>query len=181
MTLLRIALAAGLVSLVQTTPGRAVVSNVAANGFTVTLEAAVAAPRDRVYRALVGNVGAWWSSDHTFSGDSKNLSIEARPGGCFCERLPDGGGVEHLRVVFVKPGEMLRLTGALGPLQPSALAGSMTWTLMPAGSGTNVTLSYAVGGFRDGGFADIAPAVDGVLSEQLQRLKRFVETGKPTA
>jgi hypothetical protein len=30
-----------------------------------------------------------------------------------------------------------------------------------------------------GGLAAIAPAVDAVLAEQLQRLKRFVETGRP--
>ena len=49
--------------------------------------------------------------------DAKNLSIDARPGGCFCEKLPNGGGVEHARVVYVAPREVLRLSGALGPLQ----------------------------------------------------------------
>jgi uncharacterized protein YndB with AHSA1/START domain len=151
------------------------VTTVSPNGFVVTLDATVAANRDRVYRALVGDVGAWWSSDHTFSGDSRNLSMDARPGGCFCERLPGGGGVEHLRVVFARPGELLRLSGALGPLQPSALTGTMTWTLTASNDSTRVTLTYAVGGFREGGFADIAPAVDAVLSDQLTRLKAFVE------
>ncbi len=42
-------------------------------------------------------------------------------------------------------------------------------------------LTYSVGGFIDGGFDKMAPAVDGVLGEQLERLKRFVETGKPAA
>jgi uncharacterized protein YndB with AHSA1/START domain len=154
----------------------AAVTTVSPSGFVVTLDATVAANRDRVYRALVGDVGAWWNSDHTFSGDSRNLSIDARPGGCFCERLPGGGGVEHLRVVFVRPGEMLRLSGALGPLQPSALTGTMTWTLMMSNDSTRVTLTYTVGGFREGGFADIAPAVDAVLSDQLNRLKAFCET-----
>lgn len=157
----------------------AIVATLTANGFGISLETSIDAPRDRVYRALVQDVGAWWSSDHTYSGNAKNLSIDARPGGCFCERLP-AGGVEHLRVIYVKSGEMIRFSGALGPLQGSALAGSMTWTLMPAEGRTKVMLSYAVGGFRDGGFADIAPAVDAVLSGQLQRLKHFVETGKPT-
>jgi uncharacterized protein YndB with AHSA1/START domain len=151
------------------------VTTVSPNGFVVTLDATVAANRDRVYRALVGDVGAWWSSEHTFSGDSRNLSMDARPGGCLCERLPGGGGVEHLRVVFARPGELLRLSGALGPLQPSAVTGTMTWTLTASNDSTRVTLTYAVGGFREGGFADIAPAVDAVLSDQLNRLKAFVE------
>jgi len=135
MKLPRAAIAAGVLLLIQTSPVVGSVSNVSANGFLVTLDVTVAAPRDRVYRALVGDVGAWWSSDHTFSGDSRNLSIDARPGGCFCERLPGGGGGEHQRVVFVRPGEMLRLSGALGPLQSSAVTGTMTWTLMPSNDG----------------------------------------------
>lgn len=169
----------------QIVPAHAAVTRVTNEGFVVTLSASLAAPPAGVYRALTASVGSWWNAEHTYSGDSKNLSIDARPGGCFCERLPNGGGVEHLRVIYAKPGEMLRLSGALGPLQASGLAGTMTWTLMPSeagtGGGTTITLTYVVGGFREGGLTAIAPAVDGVLSEQLQRLKRFVETGKPTA
>jgi hypothetical protein len=43
-----------------------------------------------------------------------------------------------------------------------------------------VRLSYSVGGFIEGGFDKMAPAVEGVLGEQLRRLELFVETGKPT-
>jgi uncharacterized protein YndB with AHSA1/START domain len=163
----------------QASSVRAVVTQLTPAGFLVRLDTRIAGSPDRVYRALVGQVGEWWNAEHTYSGDSRNLSIDARPGGCFCERLPNGGGVEHLRVIDVKPGEMLRMSGALGPLQASAVAGTMTWTLAAAGPATTVNLSYAVGGFRDGGFPAVAPAVDGVLLEQLQRLKRFVETGNP--
>jgi uncharacterized protein YndB with AHSA1/START domain len=163
----------------QASSVRAVVTQPTSAGFLVTLDTRIAGSPDRVYRALVGQVAEWWNAEHTYSGDSRNLSIDARPGGCFCERLPNGGGVEHLLVTYVKPGEMLRMSGALGPLQASATAGTMTWTLAAAGPATTVNLSYAVGGFRDDGFPAVAPAVDGVLLEQLQRLKRFVETGKP--
>jgi uncharacterized protein YndB with AHSA1/START domain len=146
----------------------------------VKLDVQVNAPPSAVYRALITRVGSWWSSEHSWSGDARNLSIDARPGGCFCERLPGGGGVEHMRVVFVQPDKMIRMSGALGPLQTSGLAGSMTWSLAPADGGTKLTLVYNVGGYMDGGFEGIAPAVDGVLSEQVDRLKTFVETGKPT-
>ena len=47
------------------------------------------------------------------------------PGGCFCERLPNGGGIEHMRVAFVDPGKRLVLTGSLGPLLYQATAGVM--------------------------------------------------------
>ena len=99
---------------------------VTSNGFLVKLEENVNAPAVKVYDALVAQVGAWWNPEHTYSHDSKNLSIDPRPGGCFCEKLPDRGGVEHLRVVYVAPPKLLRLSGGLGPLQGSGVVGSMT-------------------------------------------------------
>ena len=36
-------------------------------------------------------------------------------------------------------------------------------------------------GLARGGFDTIAPAVESVLNEQLNRLKLFAETGKPTS
>jgi uncharacterized protein YndB with AHSA1/START domain len=149
------------------------------NGFLVKLEANINAPAARVYDALVGQVGSWWNPDHTYSHDAKNLSIDARAGGCFCEKLPNGGGVEHLRVVYIAAPQLVRFAGTLGPLQASGLAGSMTWKLTGA-ENTRVQLSYSVGGFIDGGFEKIAPAVESMLSDQLNRLKLFVETANPT-
>jgi len=84
-----------------------------------------------------------------------------------------------MRVVYASPGTLLRLAGAIGPLQEAGLAGTMTWSLSRAGVGTAVDLTYTVGGFRVGGFRDIPTAVDAVLHGQLARLKAFIETGRP--
>ena len=149
-------------------------------GFLVKFEVNVNAPAAKVYDALVSQVGSWWNPEHTYSGDAKNLSIDARPGGCFCEKLPNGGAIEHLRVIYVAPPAVLRLSGALGPLQASGVAGSMTVKLTGDGDNTRVQFTYSVGGFIDGGFEKVAPAVESVLREQFDRLKLFVETGKPT-
>ena len=165
--------------LAATSAAPAAVVEVGAWGFAVRHEAIVDAAPDKVYRSLTSDVGSWWHPEHTYSKNPKNLSIDARPGGCFCEKLPNGGGAEHLRVVFVSPGKRLRMAGALGPLQQSGLAGSMTWTLTPQGSSTKVELTYDLGGHISGGFDKIAPAVDSVLGEQIGRLERFVETGTP--
>jgi hypothetical protein len=129
----------------------------------------------------------WWGISpiggirHTFSGDAGNLSIDARPGGCFCEALPNGGGVRHLEVVYVASGKTLRMSGGLGPLQAAGVAGSMTWSCEGAGDSTKVEMVYSVGGyFREGeGTAQLAPLVDRVLRGQLMRLKSYVETGRP--
>ncbi len=150
-----------------------------AAGFLVRNTAVIAAPPAQVYAALTDKVAGWWDPVHTFSHDPRTLSVDAKPGGCFCERLPDGGGVEHGTVVYASPGKLLRVTGAIGPLQEAALAGTMTWTLSPAAGGTSVELTYTVGGFRAGGFRDMPTVIDGVLRGQLARLKAFVETGRP--
>lgn len=145
-----------------------------ASGFAVRHEATLAAPPEAAYRAFL-DVARWWNPDHTFSGSAANLSIDPRPGGCFCEKLADGGGVEHLRVVYVAPGRMLRLSGGLGPLQGSGLAGSMTWQFAEAPGGTRLVMTYNVGGYMQGGFDKLAPAVDRVLGEQVQRLNAAVD------
>jgi uncharacterized protein YndB with AHSA1/START domain len=160
-------------------PLRGEVIESTAAGFLVRNNAEIHAAPAAVYTALTDKVGGWWDPVHTFSHDSRNLSLDAKPGGCFCERFPDGGGVEHMRVIFASPGKLLRLSGAIGPLQEAALAGTMTWNLSQAGNATTVDMSYSVGGFRAGGFRDIPTVVDGVLRGQLARLKAFVETGRP--
>ena len=159
---------------VQSTP------QVTPNGFLVQLDVSVNAPPAKVYEALVGQIGSWWNPEHTYSHDAKNLSIDARPGGCFCEKLPNGGGIELARVTYIAPPQVVRFSGALGPLQASGVAGSMTWKLTGDAGNTRLELSYSVGGFIHGGFGKIAPAVEAVLHDQVDRLKLFVETGKPT-
>ena len=153
------------------------VKSVAANGFEVATTATIAAPPERVYAAL-GEIGRWWSSDHTFSRDAANLRMELRAGGCFCEQLKDGGSVHHLQVIYAAPG--IRLRGALGPLQMEGVDGTLSWALKPAEGGTSVTQSYVVGGYIRAGMEQSAPRVDRVLDEQLQRLKGYVEGKPPT-
>lgn len=156
------------------------VIDAAPNGFTVRYQVSVDAERAVVYGAAVDNIGQWWSSDHTFSGDAANLSLAATVPGCFCETIGQGAGLVHMTVTFVNPGVMLRLTGGLGPLGLRGVAGNMTWEFDEVETGTVVTLQYAVGGYMDGGLDAVASAVDSVLVEAMTRLKSFVETGSPT-
>ncbi len=164
--------------LVVAGPAAAEVKSVTPNGFEVTSTATIAAPADRVYAAL-GEVGHWWSPSHTFSRDAGNLSMELHAGGCFCERLKNGGSVQHLQVVYAAPGEGLRLRGALGPLQAEGVDGTLSWTLKPGEGGTTVTSSYVLGDYIRSGMEQWAPQVDRVLDEQLQRLKSYIESKSP--
>lgn len=144
------------------------------SGFEVLETASVAAAPKDVYSRLI-DIAAWWNKDHTFSGDASNLTLDPQPGGCFCERLKNGGGVQHMVVAYIAPGQTLTLVGALGPLQALGAAGSMTISLTPAGAGTDIALRYRVGGYASEGMKKWSGPVDGVLSEQLARLKRLIE------
>ncbi len=149
------------------------------NGFTIRINTKVDAERMAVYKAAVDNVGSWWHSDHTISGFAKNLYIDARVPGCFCEKLGQGAGIVHMTVTYLSPGIVLRLTGGLGPLGLMGVDGNMTWEFDDTTDGTVVTLNYAVGGYYADGLDAIAPAVNNVLEEAMQRLRAFAETGDP--
>lgn len=155
------------------------VLDAAPNGFSLANEVVIEAGRDRVWQAAIAEVGDWWSSAHTISGDARNMSINAVPQGCFCEALGDQGGVVHMTVTFVNSKVLLRLTGGLGPLGLMGIEGNMVWEFFDDGAGTRVTFSYAVGGYRDGGLDTVAGPVDSVIADALHRLKAYVETGSP--
>lgn len=164
-------------ALLLATPVAAEVVDSQPNGFEVRQSVTVKAPAAKVFADLV-NVGAWWSSAHSWSGDARNISIEAWPGGCWCEIWP-GGAVRHMTVIGAEPGKALRFEGALGPLSLAGLSGHMSWTLAEKDGATTVTWTYDVGGYAKGGLDRWPAAVDGVLTEQIGRFMRFEETGKP--
>lgn len=139
-------------------------------GFTAVHRLQSTAPPAEAYRVMTTQIEGWWNPDHSWSGEAANLHIRAEPGGCFCENLPDGGFVEHLRIVYLAPGREIRFDGALGPLGSMAVNGRMIWSVEAADSGSVVTFTYHVFGHPEGGLGEIAPAVDGVIGEQLQRL-----------
>jgi hypothetical protein len=148
----------------------------AAHGFTLKMTLEIAATPDTVYRRLI-HVGDWWDSSHTFSGDSHNLSIEEKPSGCFCEKLPNQGFVRHMQVVFLIPGKTLVLNGGLGPLMMLGTTGAMTIQLSGTAGGTKLDVGYAVAGYAKDGMNNWAAKVDAVLAQQFTRLKSYTERG----
>lgn len=171
-------LLAGLFALGLAAPASAEVVAKGDAGFTIHLEADIPQPPATVWPVLIAPA-KWWSAEHTYSHDAANLYLDAQASGCFCELLPkpkdapEGqrrGSVEHLRVVYVQPGAALRMTGALGPLQGEALAGTMTIKLAGTKEGTHVELDYIVGGYARFRLDEVAPVVDKVLGEQVARL-----------
>lgn len=157
-----------IAGLLMATPAAAEVVSSTSNGFEVRETASVPVSPADAYAGF-GRIASWWSGAHSFSGNPANLTLSLEPGGCFCEKMPKGGGVTHMHVTYVEPAKRVLLTGSLGPLLFLATTGVMDVQFQPSGDGTNVVVDYRVAGFFNGGADRIAPAVDGVLGEQVKR------------
>lgn len=179
--MLRIAIAAtAALSLAgAATPAIADVVKAEAAGFVVERTVTIDASPDTVWETLRAPQ-RWWSKEHTWSGDSANLYIDSQATGCFCEKLPGRGSVQHARLIFVDKGKLLRMEGAFGPLQGEAIVATLTFELSPEGDkATKVKMTYIAGGYSPTGFDKLAPAVDSVLSAQLDGLKAAAEGPPP--
>lgn len=154
-------------------PALAEVTKSEAGGFVSTHKLMIAAPPDKVWDTIA-KPSTWWSKDHTYSGDSANISWDTRPGGCWCEKV-EGGAVEHGRTIYAVRGKTLRISGAFGPLQSGAVSATMTFSLKPEGKGTALIVTYVAGGYHPSGLQNFATAVDGVLAAQMPGLKAAAE------
>ena len=163
-----------LALLVIVAPGaaRAEVVSAGPNGFEVRQAVQVVIPKPATFDAFT-RIAEWWNAEHTYSGNSSNLTLSLSPGGCFCETLPNGGGIEHLHVAYVVPGERLVMTGALGPLLYQAATGVMDIKVERIAGGSRVTLDYKVAGFANNNAEKLAPLVDQVLGDQMARFRKY--------
>lgn len=155
------------------------VKDSSANGFTIATTFVAKGSPDEVYRKIV-SVGESWSSEHSYSGDARNLTLDAKAGGCWCEKLPKvNGSVAHMQVATAWPGRLLLLTGGMGPLEQMGASGAMTFKLASAQEGTKVEFTYASSGYYPQGMNALAPTVDKVLMEAITRLRSYIQTGNP--
>lgn len=167
-----------LASLLWTVPLQAEVTNTADNGFTVRHQTEVSAPVEDVWKAIIAP-SRYWNPDHSWTGNADNFYLVAQAGGCFCELIrttgednikSSDGSVQHMRVIYAHNNKTLRMTGGLGPLQGEAVVGTLTMQMQSQEGKTAVRFTYKVGGYMEFPVAEIAPAVDGVIGEQLTRL-----------
>lgn len=140
------------------------VKSSAADSFMIEHRYTLSGTPQQAWQALV-HPERWWPSEHTWSGAATNLSLAPEAGGCFCERWPDGS-VEHGRVVMSRPGQLLRIRGALGPMQEMAVTGILTISLAAKGAGTEATVTYRVSGDSSHALDKLAPVVNDVLNLQ---------------
>ncbi len=158
--------------LAVSTPAEAEVVSASPNGFELRQSVSLVVKPQIAFSAFA-NLPAWWNPKHSYSGKAQNLSLVLIPGGCFCERFPEGGGIEHMRVTFVDPGKRILMTGALGPLLYEATSGVMDVQIKSMAGGSQLTLDYRASGFFNGGADKLAPVVDKVLADQMKRYRAY--------
>lgn len=145
-------------------------------------------------------VSKWWEGEHSFSGNAANLYFDFDKERCFCEKMPNGGFVEHLQVIHVSDQKKVVFSGGLGPLQEHAVSGKLIWrftehekavqdnaehgnakqgnTEQESAKQSNqvkVSVEYRVFGHVVGGMEQWPKAVDFVLGVQVKRLKGLLE------
>lgn len=111
----------------------------------------------------------WWNPDHSYSGKAQNLSLDPQAGGLWREDW-DGGSVTHGTVVQVIEGKLLRLEAPFGPLQ--GVGAYVIWTIQieAADSGSLVTFTEVAIAPPGSALQKLAPAVDQVKAEAMERL-----------
>lgn len=152
-------------------PAHADVVGTDATGFTVAHSVTLAGvSKQAAYQRLL-SLPRWWDPAHTYSGKGESLTFKARPGGCWCEKLEDGGFVEHARVILARPGAQLRLAANLGPVQ-GAGAGVLTFDIADSPQGAVVKATYLVHGFGPQ-LQPLAAPVDFVLGQAMARYRDY--------
>lgn len=125
-------------------------------------------PPDLLWDRLI-EVSTWWHPDHTYSGESSNLSLDPKAGGAWREDWA-GGSVIHGSVLYASPPHMLRLEAPFGPLQGMAVNVVWSISIQPSETGSLVMFDEIATGASASGLEQLAPAVDGVKQEALERL-----------
>ena len=158
-------------ALISTSVAQAEIVQATPDHFTLKLEAETELTPDETWERLI-HPDRWWLSDHTYSADSANLSLDPEAGGLWREDWA-GGSVWHGTVLQAQPGKTLVLSAPFGPLQ--GLGVTSVWTISLAESDTGGTLirfDHVTNGTAASQLDQLAPAVDFVKSEALKSLAR---------
>ena len=154
--------------------GAAEVVTSAPDHFALKLEAQSELSVGETWARLI-EPSEWWQSDHTYSGDASNLSLDPQAGGLWREEW-EGGSVWHGTVLQAQPESSLVLSAPFGPLQGLAVTSIWTISLAPTETGgTKITFDHVTNGTMASGLDALAPAVDFVKQQAIESLARSDE------
>ena len=166
--------ALAVVLLVMAASGQSEILEQDSAGFISAHELTIGASPDQVFKAL-DEVSEWWDPAHTYGGDASQLEL-GELGLCECLDRNCESVVCHMQFAARIQDRTVVLTGGLGPLLRLGATGTMSFDLEPVENGARLTYRYVVNGRGSGALAE---PVDRVQLGQLERLKRYVETGSP--
>lgn len=150
-------------------PTSAEVIDYSSDGFALRWEAPVMQSKEDLWEKLV-TPSRWWSSEHTYSGDANNLTLDLKPGGCWCETW-EGGQVEHGRVLAVHPGRQIVIAAPFGPLQSMAVTAVMTISIGESDEGETVLVKdFIATGASFQNLDELAAVVHMVQNEAFKKL-----------
>ena len=114
----------------------------------IELDVLVSAPPNRVWRALVHEVDAWWPADFRVYGAESRMELEPHAGGRLFERK---GASELLwgHVIRLDQERMLQFAGHLAPEFGGPAVTINSVTLVADGDITRLTLKDSVFGRAD--------------------------------
>jgi len=134
------------------------------NAFTLRFATTVAADADRIPASLEA-LPEWWDGAHSHTGDAANLSLDLAPGGCWCEKMPDGTDFDHGQTKTVGPDRVL-FHAPFGPLRGPATRADLEMTWAQGADGLTLVWTMTVEGDGVGAMAD---PVDGVMGAGFRR------------
>jgi uncharacterized protein YndB with AHSA1/START domain len=107
----------------------------------------VAAPPDRAFSAFTDDLGSWWPSEYTWSGDVLDtIAIEPREGGRCFERGPYGFECDWGRVLACEPPRRLVFAWQISmrrePVPDPERASEVEVRFEPGDSGTRVEVEH---------------------------------------
>ncbi|MFK8002142.1 MAG: metalloregulator ArsR/SmtB family transcription factor [Polyangiales bacterium] len=140
--------------------------------FHIVQEITYAAPKEKVWAAITGDIAKWWGF-HIGPNDS-DISLDGRVGGLFIERWGDGEGELYGTVTHLRKGKKITLEGGMGLRGPGV--SKYSFELEDDDAGTKFTLNHYCHGTRD---ADTQESFREGWNELLTKnLKKWVEDGE---
>jgi uncharacterized protein YndB with AHSA1/START domain len=114
---------------------------------SVELEVRVAAPPEKVFDALTGDVSAWWGRPYVHSERARAVIVEPKPGGRCWEDWGEGEGALYATVIRVERPKTLAMAGPFG--MSGLCHNVVAYSLEADGKGTLLKVSHSGAGEID--------------------------------
>jgi len=140
------------------------------------LEVEIDADPDRVWRAMIEEIDAWWLPDFHMVAPGSTVRFEARAGGGIVEESPDGGSLLWCMVHWINPAQRtVHLVGHIAPDWGGPSANHLKFAIEARGRGSVVRITDAH--FGHVSEPNLASLEQGWAALFRDGLKAFVEKG----